>query len=198
MESANIDSAQHYYNTARRRSFFYSRLFVILSMFILLAGLGLNLSFFYSNQKTSVASHASSGDSPAELPALPSGCAYQTQNNRSVVVCPSANPSAQPVEQTATQFPIAIELPQLPSQCHYQTTNKGYKVSCLNSQNPIPTTLVTLPQACSVPTRINNQLVQCKNASGKTVAVPLPKLPEGCEYIKQQNTLSIACSSAVK
>jgi hypothetical protein len=193
MESTNIDSAQHYYNAARKRSFFYSRLFVILSMFILIIGLSFNLSLLYSNQKTTVASHAATKDSDGTLPKLPSNCLYTTVNNKVEIVCPSPTPSPVDEKHARSNYPIAITLPQLPAACYYQTTNAGYAISCANPQTIIPPTQVPLPGGCAPSKIASDKSISCTDKANKNVLVPLPELPQGCNYNTSQTGVFIAC-----
>jgi len=188
MDSTNIDSAQNYYNPARKRSFFYSRLFVILSMVVLVIGLSINISLLYSNQKTSTTSHAASQDT---LPSLPAGCIYEKANNKVGIVCPTPDLSQQTTKQMKEKYPIVITLPSLPVQCHYFTTNNGYKIACANPLPQIPNTPVTLPPACS--TIANSNTIRCLDEKNQPINVQLPLLPQGCSYSKGPGGLVIAC-----
>lgn len=189
MELKNIQSAQDYYNHGRRRSFFFSRLFVMFSMVILLIVLGINVSIL-SSQNTNTSSHASSDEETMRaLPSPPAGCEYHKVNGALSILCSTPTPK----KDTQNDFSLVISLPELPLGCHFQTTQRGYKLSCAQSQSSINPSVVTLPGFCHLVTNLQDKSVVCTNPSGQTQNVPLPPLPQGCDYQRGESILSVVC-----
>lgn len=195
MEQPPIDSAQHYYNEARRKSFFYSRVFVIVSMLVLLVGLGVNITLLNTQQRTSTSSQAASNNNQDNLPSLPAGCEYHTQNKNVTIACTTPSPSAAFALSPAPSYPLSIDLPALPSQCKYQTSHKGYKVACQSLQTPIQTAVVSLPSGCVPFYDATNFLAQCTQQNGSKIKVNLPQLPEGCVYNRGESAFTITCNA---
>jgi hypothetical protein len=194
MEQSN-ETATTYYNDHRRRSFFLSRLFVVVSMFVLIVALGINISVLYSDQRNTGTTRADSGNNQTNLPALPEGCSYQTGENGTVVVCPTAIPEASPTVSANPQFPINVQLPKLPAQCEFMDSEKGIWVSCTSAQPPIPTVAVRSYTSC-LPSSQKDTL-ECSDAQNQKVAVPLPSLPGGCEYKLIGKNYFVDCNNSL-
>jgi hypothetical protein len=175
------ETAISYYNDHRKRSFFLSRLFVIISMLVLVVALSINISVLYSEERASGTSRASSNNNQTNLPALPEGCEYQTKEDGVVVVCPTDAPSATPTLAANPKFPIGVDLPELPASCGYEASGEGLAIKCETTTSAIiPTVPVRTVTSCNVGTEKDTLI--CREASGERVIVPLPKLPKGCEY----------------
>ncbi len=193
MES-NLDVAQNYYNSSRKRSFFFSRLFVISSMLVLLIALMVNISFLYSQERTSTTSQASSQNAQKFLPSLPAGCEYEQIGKGFKINCPQISPTlAAKLANTAT-FPVDIELPNLPAQCKYQTSNGGFAVKCASPLPPVPTVAVNISPSCLATLEGGPNTLACKDANNQTVQVTLPALPKGCEYKQITGMFYVDCN----
>lgn len=154
----NVETATSYYNDKRKRSFFLSRIFVIVSMVVLVAALGVNISVLYQQQRTSTTSEASSANKQANLPDLPKGCEYQSKGKGVIVVCPTATPEAiqsaaptvssksytscVPGSQKDTLSCVdeknqteVVPLPSLPAGCLYKLTGRNYIIDCNATQS---------------------------------------------------------------
>jgi hypothetical protein len=189
----NQETPISYYNSNRKRSFFFSRIFVMFSMFVLIIALSINVSFLYSQEKTSTTSKASTNEQ-IPLPSLPVGCEYQPSNTGKgfTVVCATPTP-AQPIKP-ATTSATAITLPNLPPQCNYVLTANGYLLTCNSPQTPIPTTAVTLPQSCAATNNPANPIT-CSNAKDTSEITTLPKLPLGCIYKSVGTKTYVVCTT---
>ncbi|MGI8420442.1 MAG: hypothetical protein ACR2LN_07440 [Candidatus Levyibacteriota bacterium] len=178
-------SAQAYYNKTRKRSFFFSRIGIVISMTVLVIALAINISVLYSQDRTNLQSHASTPPTTKDLPVLPKGCDYQKTNKGFKVVCATEAPSP-----TVTTN-INVQLPQLPPQCSLQTSNGGNKVQCSKAV-PIPTVAVQLPPLCTATQQANT--ISCQQ-QGKNFLTPLPSLPGGCVYKQAGNDYFVSCNS---
>ncbi|MGH7203978.1 MAG: hypothetical protein ACREHC_06040 [Candidatus Levyibacteriota bacterium] len=178
-------SAQAYYNKTRKRSFFFSRIGIVISMTVLVIALAINISVLYSQDRTNLQSHASTPPTTKDLPVLPKGCDYQQANKGFKVVCATTAPTP-----TVTAN-INVQLPQLPPQCSLQTSNGGNKVQCSKAV-PIPTVAVTLPPSCTATQQVNT--ISCQQ-KGEHVLTPLPSLPGGCVYKQVGNAYFVSCTS---
>lgn len=187
------ESISSYYNEGRKRSFFFSRFFVIVSMIVLVTALGINISVLYSQDRTSTTTRADSGNNQTNLPPLPEGCEYQTIDEKVVVTCPTKEPEVQPTRAGNPEFPMNVRLPKLPAQCEYMNSTKGVRVSCSATQPPIPTVAVRALTSCQ-PSEKKDTLT-CTSASNNPVAVPLPSLPEGCTYKLVARNYFIDCNT---
>jgi len=178
------ESASAYYNSSRKRSFFLSRLTVFASMFVLLVVLTINISLLYSNDKSTISSHAAEPVNPIKLlPSLAQGCSYQKIKGELTVACATPTPTI--------TVPINVILPQLPPQCSLETTANGNKIHC-NTIVPIPTVPVTLPSTCQATNQTNK--VSCTE-DNQTVVAPLPSIPAGCSYQMREDKYFVQCQS---
>jgi hypothetical protein len=193
----NQETPVSYYNSKRKRSFFFSRIFVLFSMFVLIIALSINVSFLYSQEKTSTTSKASNNEQ-IPLPSLPAGCEYQPTNTGKgfTVVCSTPTPSqpVKPTTATTSAASVAVTLPNLPPQCSYTLTSDGYLLKCQSTQTPIPTTAVTLPQSCATTTNPVNP-IKCAEAKDTSEITTLPKLPLGCVYKGVGTKTYIVCTA---
>jgi len=180
-------TAASYYNNHHKHTFQFSRTTLIGSMCVLLIALTFNILALYSQNTSTLQSHAAGNKTEQVLPQLPSGCIYQQVSGGMAVICPKATPTPLP------PVPITIALPQLPPQCSWQTTGNGNKVSCVGNPVPIPTVAVTLPTQCSATDQ--NNVASCKDATNQNVTVPLPSLPGGCLYALLANKYYVVCSA---
>lgn len=178
-------TAESYYNKQHKHSFQLSRATLIGSMCILMIALTFNILALYSQNTSTLQSHAQSTKTEQVLPQLPSGCLYQKVNGGMAVVCPKATPTPMP------PVSINISLPKLPPQCGWQTTASGSAVSCGGTAVPIPTVAVTLPAQCAATDQNNS--VSCKNSANQNVTVPLPSLPGGCMYALIADKYDVVC-----
>ncbi len=186
----NVETATSYYNAHRRKSFFLSRLFVLISMLVLIVTLGINVAVLYQ-QRTSATTRASGPVGQNNLPALPQGCEYQTKQNGVVVVCPTDKPNASPTLASNPEFPIKVELPELPEPCTYASSNGGFAVNCSSPNVVIPTSAVRTVTSCQVGTEKDTLI--CRETDNDKVVVPLPPLPQGCEYQVVARNYFVAC-----
>lgn len=185
-QQEQIQSAVAYYNKNRKRSFLFSRITVVFSMFILVVALGINIFSFYSQDTQTTQTHASTPENQKKLlPSLPAGCGYKEIKGGMTVVCPSAQP-------TVASVTINVVLPQLPHQCGYETSTRGNIIHCTDSTTPIPTVPVTLPATCVATNQ--HYVVICKSDKENEL-VPLPSLPGGCSYALVQNNYYVVCKS---
>jgi hypothetical protein len=183
-QEKSYESIADYYNKSRKRSFFLSRLTVITSMFVLLIVLTINISLFYSNQKSTTQTHAAENENSTKLlPSLAQGCSYQQVNGKVTIVCNTPTPTV--------SVPINIVLPQLPQQCSIETTTDGNKITCTTIV-PIPTVAVTLPPMCKTANQADK--VTCTE-NARTVTVPLPSIPEGCSYTLHNGENFVICQA---
>lgn len=194
-----LESAQHYYNPQRKRSFFYSRLFVVVSMLVLIVVLTINISVLYSEQRTSTTTQASNGQT--QLPNLPKGCEYQSNDHGKdvKVVCTSATPvqEQKPTNTPNAVSPISVGLPKLPQQCRYLITGTGYEVKCTAAQPPIPTVAVTTPIGCELTSNgPGTEAIRCREGNNKPT--PLPQLPKGCEYKTIGTNYFVSCVATLE
>lgn len=192
----NLESAQHYYNPQRKRSFFYSRLFVVVSMLVLVVVLTINISVLYSEQRTSTTTQASNGQT--QLPNLPQGCEYQSngQGKNVKVVCASATPVQKPTSTPNAVAPLTVGLPKLPAQCRYLISEVGYEVKCTVAQ-PIPTVAVTTPIGCELTSNgPGSEALRCREGNNKPT--PLPTLPKGCEYKAIGTNYFVSCVATLE
>lgn len=187
------ESLASYYNEGRKRSFFFSRLFVVLSMLVLVIALSINISVLYSEDRTSTTTSANSGKNQANLPPLPEGCEYQTVDKGVIVVCPTDAPQISPTLAANSEFPMNVRLPKLPSQCEYMNSANGVSISCSSAQPPIPTVAVRALTSC-LPGDEKDTLT-CTNEHNQAVAVPLPSLPAGCGYKLVARNYFIDCNT---
>lgn len=187
------ESISSYYNEGRKRSFFFSRLFVIVSMIILVVALSINISVLYSQDRTSTTSSADSGKNQTNLPSLPEGCEYQTIDKGVGVVCPTNTPQVRPTLAANPEFPMNVRLPKLPSQCEYLNSANGVRVSCSSAQPPIPTVAVRALTSCTPGNK--KDTLTCTDTKNQAVAVPLPSLPAGCEYKLVARNYFIDCNT---
>jgi len=178
-------TAESYYNKHHKHIFQLSRSTLIGSMCILLIALTFNVLALYSQNPSTLQSHAQNTNTEQILPQLPSGCMYQKVNGGMAVVCPKATPTPMP------PVSVNISLPKLPPQCNWQTTASGSAVSCGGTAIPIPTVAVTLPAQCAATDQ--NNAVSCKNTANQNVTVPLPSLPSGCMYALIANKYDVVC-----
>ncbi len=179
-------TAATYYNNDRKRSFLFSRITVMSSMFILVVALAINISLLSSQEKTSTQSRASVPQADkSTLPSLAAGCEYQKVKDGFTVVCPTPTQIA--------SVPIDIALPKLPPECSLQTSTTGNKIQCTTPHAPIPTVPVTLPISCTATNQTN--IVQCTQGNKAPVMVSMPSLPEGCVYTLVANKYYVDCQS---
>lgn len=179
-------TAEAYYNQNRKRSFLFSRVTVITSMIVLVVVLAVNVSVLTSQERTTTQSRASEQANSQNLPSLAAGCKYQQTKGGVTVVCLTVTPVKNAV-------PLNIELPKLPPQCTLQTTTFGNRIQCTDKNVPIPTVPVTLPSSCTTAGQPNT--IQCKPNNKKPSFIPLPSLPQGCEYIKVQSKYFVRCTA---
>lgn len=177
-------SAETYYNQKRKRSFFYSRVTVFVSMIVLVGVLAFNVNSLY-NDPTVTQSRASEQPNTNNLPKLPKGCEYKPVNNGFEVVCTTPTPEATP--ETSG---INVQLPKLPPQCSIEALEGGNRVVCTTGV-PIPTAAVTLPANCIATAQANT--VSCVK-NNKNVQTPLPSLPGGCSYKQVGQNYFVVCS----
>lgn len=187
------ETATTYYNEGRKRSFFFSRFFVILSMLILVVTLSINISVLYSQNRTSTTSKADSGTNQANLPPLPEGCEYQTVEKGVVVVCPTKASKPSPTLAVNSEFPMYVRLPKLPAQCEYLNSAQGTRVDCSSAQPPIPTVAVRALTSC-LPGDKKDTLT-CTDEKNQSITVPLPSLPGGCIYKLVAKNYFIDCNT---
>ena len=193
----NLETPISYYNKTRKRSFFFSRMFVMLSMVVLVIALSVNISFLYSQERTTTTSHASTPESEqVALPSLAAGCTYQPATNSKgyKVVCPTSLPTQSAQTATASAASIIVTLPNLPPQCQYAVSTNGYSLRCTALQAPIPTVAVTLPQSCSVTANQSNP-IQCTNEKDTSIITTIPKLPSGCVYKGIGSKTYVVCTA---
>lgn len=190
----SLDSATNYYNNNRKRSFFLSRIFVIVSMLVLVVTLGINISVLYSQQRTSTTSQAASVSKPSDLPTLPKGCEYQSKGKGVVVVCPTESPKVTGTTEANEQFPINVRLPKLPAQCDYIDSAAGIALQCGSPKPVVPTVAVSEITSC-VPGATKDTL-DCSDAQSKKVVVALPSLPQGCVYKLVATKYFVDCNEA--
>ena len=194
-----IESAQSYYNTKRKKSFLFSRMFVFVSMFLLLIALGINIALLNTHQRTTTSTQAAGIAATTSLPVLPTGCIYESNTNKVTVRCdgPTVAPSLDKTpNENGKMYPIDIPLPALAEGCQYLTTNDGYIVACENQTITIPETMVTPPLGCKV-TKTGETTLSCSKVNQKETKVPLPPLPQGCNYktvASGNGSLSITCT----
>lgn len=189
------ETATSYYNHSRKRSFFFSRLFVVFSMLILVIALGINISVLYSEERTSATTRASTAANQSNLPVLPKGCEYQSKEKRVIVVCPTATPELSPTLAANPKFPIAVELPELPASCDYEASGEGLAVKCTSTTAIIliPTVPVKTLTSCFPGTQ--KDTLVCSEAANEKVIVPLPPLPKGCEYQLVAKNYFVSCKA---
>lgn len=190
----NVETATSYYNSNRRKSFFLSRLFVLISMLVLVVTLSINVAILYSQQRTSTTTQASGTANQNNLPDLPKGCEYQTKQNGVEVVCPTGAPEASPTLASNPKFPINVELPELPETCTYAASNGGFAVNCSTPNAIIPTAAVRTVTSCQVGTEKDTLI--CREVDDQKVVVPLPSLPEGCEYQVVARNYFVSCKAS--
>jgi hypothetical protein len=179
------ESAVAYYNKNRKRSFLFSRITVIASMFILIIALGVNIYALNSQGQGTYKSNAATQENQTKiLPKIPNGCRYQQIPGGLTVVCPSVAP-------TSAASPISVVLPQLPPQCSLETTASGSAVACSSPNVPIPTEPVTLPKTCTIANQPDT--VSCRKNSNQIQSVPLPSLPKGCTYSLLGDNYYVSC-----
>lgn len=166
------ESASTYYNKYRKMRFFFSRLTVLTSMIVLIITLVINISLLYSHDKNTITTHAATEQNIQQvLPKLPVGCLYKKTNKNYEVECPTPTPAVDPIS-------INVPLPALPPQCTLESSTSGSKIYC-TLPVPIPSVAVTLPSTCQ--TASQSASVSCIE-NNKQVLVPLPSLPESCQY----------------
>jgi hypothetical protein len=181
------ESAVAYYNKNRKRSFLFSRITVVASMFILIIALGVNIYALYSQGQNTYKSNAATQENPIKiLPKIPAGCKYQQVPGGLTVVCPTAAP-------TTAASPISVVLPQLPPQCSLESTGIGSAVTCTSSNVPIPTVIVPLPKTCTITNEPNT--VTCRKNGNPVQTVQLPPLPKGCVYSLVSNNYYVSCQA---
>lgn len=180
-------SAAEYYKHHRKRSVI-TRITILSSMAILLLVLGINISVLYSQDQSTIQSHASSPqDMVTLLPSLPSGCVYEHVNKKVKIDCLKATLTP------TTNIPINVALPDLPSECSFISSTTGSAMQCTATHTPIPTTPVNLPTTCTIANKPNT--VTCRYGNNQTVTLPLPKLPDGCLYFLGANKYYVVCET---
>lgn len=180
------ETAASYYSRTRKRSFFYTRITVIASMFVLVIALIINIVALNTQGDSTTQSKAAGHENiQALLPTLPAGCYYQQTTKGLLVACPTPTPTG------TASAPVNIALPQLPPQCTLTTSTNGSTITCTPSHPPIPTVAVTLPQTCVATNELNK--VTCRNALGQMITAPLPSLPRGCSYQKVKDNYYVVC-----
>lgn len=180
-------TAAAYYNNNKKRSFFFSRVVIIVSMVVLVIALGVNVVALYSNDTSTVKSHASAPESQTQkalLPSLPAGCVYKQAQKGFAVFCPTPTPAQ-------ITSPVHVSLPNLPAQCTLETSTNGTSIRCTSPHDPIPTAPVTLPTNC-ITTNQTNKVV-CTDNQNQSAIYPLPSLPEGCSYALEAKQLFVVC-----
>ena len=190
----NVETASSYYNDKRKQSFFLSRIFVIISMLVLVAALGINVSVLYQQERTSTTSQASSDTKQTNLPDLPKGCEYQSKGKGVVVVCPTAAPTITQTATTNAQFPVNVRLPKLPAQCEYVNSMEGTSIECTSAQPAVPTVAVTANTSCLPSAK--KDMLDCTGERNQVVAVQLPALPGGCVYKLVGKNYVVDCNAA--
>ncbi|HWY79121.1 MAG TPA: hypothetical protein VNW29_02065 [Candidatus Sulfotelmatobacter sp.] len=184
MESTQ--TASEYYNKTRKRSFLFSRLTVITSMFLLVIALTINILALNAHDNATAKSHAATAENQQKLlPSLPTGCMYQQVRGGFIVVCPTPT--------LTSTVSINVVLPKLPPQCNLETATRGNTIHCATPNTPIPTVAVTLPTTCV--TTAHPKEVSCKNKVNQDITVPLPSLPIGCGYTLEANNYYVVCKS---
>jgi hypothetical protein len=124
-----------YYTKSSKRSFFFFRMSLGASMFLLLGVLTINLFYINPNQPTSLRSQAADNkNDTSALPSLPAGCEYKsTESGGNFVACKSI-PTPTP---TST-----------PANCKYEVSGSEYVIRC-DTSGGVPNIQIASPSPAS-------------------------------------------------